>query len=180
MNKTFSSAILKEKIQHNNNSYGKLVKHFDHAPYAIQHFLHKIVPKGGVICAIHSKSILARTLAKIAKEKNCKIININGTKEATEKFLKAGVLAEGLQPDIYLTEPEGFTQGGAIINPDETEHLNNNTELIGVGSALQWTKNTPANYDFIPLTKIVSELGIHKPEHLEQEINASFFSLLSS
>lgn len=174
--KFFSSPFLidkigKTEIQHR----GRLLRHFEHALSAISYHLEKVVPKGGIVCAYHPKGILANVLPQIAKEKNCEIISIHGTKEAVENFLKAGVLSnhKPSEADIFLAEPDGLSSDGALFKPHETLDLPHK-EIIAVGSALQFTKERPATHDIAAVYRIVTELGVYSPEHLEKEITSAF------
>jgi len=155
---------------------GQIIRHFQKAEYAISYHLERAIPKGGVVCAFFPKSILAQILPKIAKEKNCKVISVNGTRKATTALMAAGVIDNQTKvedADIYITEPNGFTPGGALATPEEEKVLKN-FDVIGVGSYFQATKRLPADHDFIKLTKIISELGIHSPEQFHTELSAFF------
>lgn len=130
--------------------------HLKHTPYNLHYYLSRIVPRGGTVCALYPKRILTSLLADIAKEKNCRIITH---------------AAPGAPPqaDLYLAEPDAFTPGGALASPKEAPALAQCVP-IGVGSALQWTRTTPATHDFVALEKTVTELGVYTPEDLEQHL----------
>ncbi len=159
----FTSPIL-ESTRVNGQSY----KQLQNALYAIQYNLEKILPKGGTACVLFPKNILENILPAAAKEKNCKIILIQGPKILASNLLKERLLEPNTnkEADVYITEPAGFTPGGALVEPNEVKQLQN-LPVIGVGSALQWTMRAPAEYDYIVLSKIVTETGIHSPEDFE-------------
>ncbi|MEM3154917.1 MAG: hypothetical protein QW165_05155 [Candidatus Woesearchaeota archaeon] len=169
---TFTSPFLPKIL----TDRGRLLRHLEKAELAISFHLQKIVPKGSIICAYHPKSILAKILPNIAKEKNCKIIAIHGTKEAMQAFIKSGTLTYELphKADTFLAEPDGLTADGALFNPKEVCELPHN-EIIAVGSVLQFTNKRPANYDVANVSKIVTEIGTYTPEHLALEIPNAFF-----
>lgn len=177
----FTSPFLLENINSaDKKHHGRLLKHFENAAESISYHLTKIVPKGGIVCAYHPKSILAHILPVIAKEKNCKVIPVHGTKQAMAAFLKAGIISNLPlnEADVIITEPDGLTSDGALFTSHEAAELPHR-ETIAVGSALQFTKNRPATHDIAPVYKIATELGIHSPEHLEKDF-VSAFSWLSS
>lgn len=179
--KSFSSPFLINNLRKIDSTHqGRLLRHFENALSAISYHLEKIVPKGGIICAYHPKGILASILPAIAKEKNCKVIPVHGSKHAISALLNAKVVAHLplTEADIILTEPDGLSSDGALFKPHEAAELPHR-EVIAVGSALQFTHERPASHDIAPVSKIVTELGIHSPEHLEKE-TASAFSWLSS
>ncbi len=175
----FSSPILAENVAHFSKDpilRGEIAAHFQNALYAIQYHLEQALPKGGVVCALYPKSILEHILPEAAKKKGCKVIALHGTKGATLALLKAQVLENNTdisKADIYITEPAGFTPGGALTNPDETK-LVENSNVLAVGSALQWTNNTPSTHDFAPISKTITELGIYSPEHFKEIISRAF------
>jgi len=167
MHNAFSSPILIENTA--KLERGLLLKHFENAIYAIEYHLENILPKGGIVCAFFPKSILEHVLPAAAQKKNCKVINVQGTKEAIQALMKAGVLdneASMEEADIYITEPDGFTTGGALVRPEEAKTLKN-IQVMGVGSIFQKANTTPATHDYIPLSKMITELGIYSPEHIE-------------
>ncbi len=177
----FISPFLTEKLNTIDQRHrGRLIKHFENAAESISYHLAKIVPKGGIICAYHPKGILAHILPKIAKEKNCKVIPVHGTKHAISEFMKAGVVAHLplTEADVIITEPDGLTSDGALFKPHEAADLPH-SEVIAVGSALQFTNTRPATHDIAPVYKIATELGVYSPAHLEREA-ANAFSWLSS
>jgi len=180
--KLFSSSFLIDKVSKTEKQHrGILLRHFENALSAISYHLEKVVPKGGIVCTYHPKGILANVLPSIAKEKNCKIISIHGTKEAVENFLKAGVLSNNkpAEADVFLAEPDGLSSDGALFKPHETPDLPHK-EIIAVGSAFQFTKERPATHDIASVHRMVTELGIHSPEHLEKEITSAFSWMTSS
>ena len=166
----FSSPFLIEKYSNIEN--GHLIRHLDNALNAISYHLDSAIPRGSIICAHYPKGILGNVLPVIAKEKNCKIISVHGTKQATAEFLKADLLINApiTEADVFLTEPGGFSADGALVLPHEKLP---HTEFIAVGSILQWTDQRPASHDLCTVSKIITEIGIYKPEQLKKEINAS-------
>src|SRR5574342_26280 len=177
----FTSPLLADKLSMmDHRHHGRLLKHFESAAEAISYNLAKLVPKGGIIGAYHPKGILEHILPAIAKEKNCKVIPVHGTKHAISEFMKAGVLAHLplTEADLIITEPDGLTSDGVLFTPHEAAELPHN-EVIAVGSALQFTNTRPATHDIAPVYKIATELGIHSPEQLETELTSAF-SWLSS
>jgi hypothetical protein len=182
MRGAFSSSFLIDKISKvDKTQRGRLLKHFENALGAISYHLERVVPRGGVICAYHPKGILGSILPAIAKEKNCKVLTVHGTKQAVVSLMKAGVLSTGnpAEADVFLTEPDGLSADGALFKPHEASDLPHK-EIIAVGSALQFTKERPASHDIAPVYKIVTELGIHSAEHLEKEVTFAFSWLASS
>jgi len=182
MREAFSSSFLVDKISTIDKTHrGRLLKHFESALGAISYHLERIVPRGSIICAYHPKGILGSILPVIAKEKNCKVITIHGTKHAVTELMKAGVLSTGnpAEADVFLAEPDGLSADGALFKPHEASDLPHK-EIIAVASALQFTKERPASHDIAPVYKIVTELGIHSAEHLGKEITSSFSWLASS
>ncbi len=178
--KTFSSSFLIDKVSKTQHR-GRLLRHFENALSAISYHLEKVVPKGSIVCAYHPKGILANVLPQIAKSKNCKIISIQGSKEAIENFLKAGVLSnyKPSEADVFLAEPDGLSSDGALFLPKEARDLPHK-EIIAVGSVLQFTKERPATHDIASVHRMVTELGIYSPEHLEKEITSAFSWMISS
>jgi len=166
---TFSSPFLTSNLER-----GQLLRHLENAPNAISYHLDRAIPRGSIICAYYPKGILGSILPAIAKEKNCKIISVQGTKQATAEFLKAGLLANSpiTEADIFLTEPDGLSADGALVLPHEKLPHN---EFIAVSSILQWTKQKPSTHDVIPIHKTITELGIYTLEQLE--INAASLAL---
>lgn len=174
----FSSPFLTENIERFSSDplkRGAILKHFQNAEYALAYNLEKILPKGGVVWALFPKTILGQLLPWVAARKQCKIISVHGIKEATMALLKARALdSDTPTPDLFLTEPDGFTPGGAFFQPNEAKMLEG-LELVGIGSAFQQITAFPATHDYVPLSKIITELGIHSPEDFEKEANV--FSL---
>jgi len=125
-----------------------------------------------VVAVYHAKDTLANILPEIAKERNCTVIAIEPGKQAQRAFRDAGILSDASNADIILIEPAGFTKGGALVAPSEAKDLEGK-KVVGVGSILQWTTELPAHYDFVPLTHIITEIGVHTPEHLHEEITSS-------
>lgn len=182
MRGVFSSSFLIDEISKvDKTNRGAMLKHFESALGAISYHLEKIIPRGGIICAYHPKGILGNILPVIAKEKNCKVITVHGTKHAVTELMAAGVLSTGnpAEADIFLAEPDGLSADGALFKPHEASDLPHK-EIIAIGSALQFTKERPASHDIAPVYKIVTELGIHSAEHLGKEITSSFSWLTSS
>ncbi len=166
--KAFSSPILE------NNKHVS-AKYYQNTLYALTYHLEKALPQGGIVCALFPKGILQHILPKAAKEKNCTVIIIQSTKEATLAFMQAGVLDQKTDPgkaDIYITEPAGFSQNGALVSPQETATIKK-YNAIGIGSALQFQEKIPAEYDWLPMSKIITELGIHSIENFEEEFKRS-------
>jgi len=140
--------------------------------YAISYYLEKALPTGGVVKAYFPKEILGSILPVVAKEKNCKIISIGGSKHATAELLKAGVLVNGdFEADVVLVEPDGMTAEGALLKPEEAKQMKQ--EAVAVGSISKWASKSPASHDTVQVTKTITELGIFSPEQLEQELSAS-------
>ncbi len=145
-------------------------KNPENAEYSLSYYLEKAIPRGSVIYALFPKTILAKLLPPIAKQKHCTVISLYGSHEATLNLLKAGTFGKDIpEPDIILTEPDGFTFGGALFRPEETK-LVNGLPLICIGSSNQWTPILPATHDLVPVKRIISELGIHTPEQIEELI----------
>ncbi len=153
----FSSPLLQAKHRSTENT-----------EYALSYYLEKVIPRGGVVYVLFPKTILAKLLPPIAEKKNCKVITLYGSHEATLYSRKAA------EPDIILAEPDGFTYGGALFKPEETK-LVKGLPLVCIGSSKQWSSIRPATHDLVPVQKIVSENGIHTPEQIE-EFTASFYS----
>ncbi len=161
----FSSPLLKNQP-----------KNLQNAEYALSYYLERAIPRGSVIYALFPKTILGRLLPQIAKMKNCTVISFYGTHEATLSLLKAGKYDKSLpEPDIILTEPDGFAFGGALFKPEETKIVNG-LPLICIGSSHQWTPIIPATHDLVHVQKIISEHGIHTPEQIEEIISSSYSS----
>jgi hypothetical protein len=129
--------------------------------YAISYHLEKAIPRGSVIYALFPKKILGKLLPPIAKAKNCTII--------THLTGKAGKIE---RPDIILTEPDGFSAGGALFTPEETKIVSG-LPIVCVGSTKQWTHILPATHDLVPVYRIISERGIHTSEQMEEIISFS-------
>lgn len=150
-----------------------LIKQKEYINDSLKYYLDQAIPKGSIICAIYPKKILTELLPQIAKEKHCKIINIYGTKELTRTLLKTNLLAaENQKPDLFITEPDALTPGGALVKPNELSSLQDK-KLIGITTTQQWTNEKPETHDYIPLHLTITELGIHTPENLDEELNAS-------
>lgn len=182
MRSIFTSQFLTEKISTVDRTHrGRMVRHFESALESISYHLERVVPRGGIVCVYHPKGILGSILPQIAKEKNSKVITVHGTKHAVAALMKAGVLLTGnpAEADVFLAEPEGLTADGALFKPHEARDLPHK-EIIAIGSALQFTKERPASHDIAPVYKIVTELGIYSPEHLEREATSAFSWLASS
>jgi hypothetical protein len=140
--------------------------------YALSYHLDKTIPRGSVIYALFPKKILGKLLPKIVKEKKCTLITLYGN-QAPLKQLSADSHGKELpEPDIILSEPDGFTFGGALFKPEETE-LVSELPLLCIGSGKQWTPITPSTHDLVPVKKIISEHGIHTPEQMEEIIASS-------
>lgn len=172
---TFSSPILLERIKQ--IPRGALIKHLEKAKYALSYNLEKILPKGGTVCALYPKTILQHILPQAAKECRCKVICVSGTSEIINELIKNNVFDDKTsieKADLYITEPDGFTPEGALVRPEETELLQK-FEVIGIGSALQYTQKLPSTHDCIPISKTITELGIYT----SQELNASSCSKFS-
>jgi len=170
MQRIFSSPLFIDKAAQLPKK--SLQQHLRHARYALAHHLSSIIPYGSVVAVYHAKDTLADILPEVAKERNCTVIAIEPGKRAQRAFHDAGILSDTGHADIILTEPAGFTKGGALVAPPETKELEGKN-VIGVGSILQWTTESPAHYDFVPLTYIVTEIGAHTPEQLYEEITSS-------
>ena len=167
----FSSPILLERISQlaETTQRGTVLKHFENALYALNYHLEKIIPKGGIICAIYPKTILQTILPSIAEQKNCKVMLIGGTPEIIKTLKEKGILIEAGHADIYLTEPDGFNEEGAFVKPQETEVLMN-YNTIAIGSIYQWTDIPPATHDSVPIEKTITEAGILMPEQLKESL----------
>ncbi len=182
--KAFSSPILLENISRMSNDpalHGQLLKHFQNALYAISYHLEQALPKNGVVCALFPKSILAQVLPAAAKKRNCKVISVHGTKEATLALGKAHVLdteTDICAADFYLAEPDGLTHGGAYADPAEASMLKEHNPTA-ISSIFQWTTTNPATHDFVPLSTVITELGRHKTEHVSEAINAFSWQALT-
>ena len=162
MQTIFSSPLLKNQP-----------KNPQHAGYALSYHLEKAIPRGSVIYALFPKTILGQLLPPIAKKKNCTVISFYGTHEATLNLLKTGKYDKSLpEPDIILTEPDGFALGGALFKPEETKIVNG-LPLVCIGSSHQWMPILPATHDLVQVQKIISEHGIHTPEQIEEIISFS-------
>ena len=157
MHTIFSSPFLVENIARISNDplkRGAMLKHFQNAEYVLAYNLEKMLPKGGVVWVLFPKTILRQLLPAIAAKKKCKVISIHGTKEAAMGLLKARVLGNGVPiPDLLLTEPDGFTPGGAFFQPNEAKMLEG-LELVGIGSAFQRTSRLPATHDICRFQKL--------------------------
>ncbi len=131
-----------------------------------------MLPKGGIAHVYFPKEILGAILPAIAKEKNCKIVSIAGTKQATQALMEAGVLTNSTEePDVVLAEPDGLTADGMLLKPEEAKQLKQ--DAIAVGSTVNWKKKCPASHDTVEITRTITERGIYSPGQLEQEISAS-------
>jgi len=145
----------------------------ENSEYALSYYLEKIIPQGGVIYALFPKTILAKILPHIAKKKHCIVIAYQGSHEATHNLLKAGTFNKNIpEPDLILAEPDGFTYGGALFKPEETQYVEG-LPVICVGSSQQWTPVAPATHDLVQVKSIISEHGIHTPEQIEETIASS-------
>jgi len=146
--------------------------------YAISYYLEQILPKGGIAHVYFPKEILGAILPAIAKEKNCKIVSIGGTKQATQELIKAGVIAESHEePDVILVEPDGMTADGILLKPEEAKQLKE--DAIAVGSISKWASKCPASHDIVQVSKTITEHGIYSLKDLKQELNASSSELSS-
>jgi len=127
--------------------------------YALEFYLNQIVPRGGIVQAIYPKSILAKLLPKVAKERNAKIV-VAGRNEFFPQLMKSGlVLNVPAEPDVYIGEPEAFSEHGVFISPHETEEWVH-PSVVAIGRQHQWADEHRARFDIVPVKKVVSELGI--------------------
>jgi hypothetical protein len=146
--------------------------------YALSYYLENILPKGGTACVLYPKKILTEILPEAASAKKCKIICLNGPPGLISKLTKTGLLQKEMaEADIYITEPEGFTRGGALVHSTETQALKQHN-LVGIGSIYNWTQTTPAAHDTIQLERVITEKGIYTSEHFE--LNAFSSQALST
>jgi hypothetical protein len=139
----------------------------EHSLKAIEYYLEKIIPRNTHINVINPKKILLQLLPEIAKQKNC-TIQTNNNKEFLKKIIENKTYAQK-QPELNIIELDYITEDGGLITPTQ---FNKNIPTIGISSINNLTTNNSQNYDFIKPDKIVSEIGIYKPENIIQEINA--------
>jgi hypothetical protein len=132
---------------------GTRIPNKQHTKYALAYYLEKLIPKNSVISAIHPKQILKELLPQITKNKNCRITN------------------DPAKADVIIVEPEGLTKDGAFFKPHEARTLQG-LELVGIGITSKWSNSTPAEYDFAPLERVITEKGIFKPKHLEITVSS--------
>ena len=128
---------------------------------AILYHLENILPRGGTACVLFPKKILSTLLPKAAVSKNCEILLYGSPTKELRNFK---VVKEIPKADVYIIEPDGFTEGGALVRPEETPILAK-LDCVGVGSVHQWTEDQPAEYDFVEITKYVTEKGVHSKDN---------------
>ncbi len=150
----FTSAIFRENTKRApEHTKKEPTMHSERSLYAIAHYLEQVIPKGGVVCVIHPKSILQNILPKLAQRKRCEIITYK----------------QGVEADLYLTEPEGFSRNGAIVLPEEAK-LIKQFETTAVGSIAQWTDKPNSKHDCVRTARTVTEIGVYKHEHFVYEL----------
>ncbi len=129
--------------------------------YALSYYLQEVIPKGCVIEAFPGP-ILSAILPSVAMQKNCKV----KCSALAHELARLNLLANS-NPELTIVEPAFFVEGGALVAPGSVSSLQN---LVGVGSVSQWTAENPADLDFVPLAKVVTEIGVFSPEEFVNEI----------
>lgn len=163
----FSSPITKAHIKNTpSKSHGQLIKQLENTKYALGYYLEKTIPKGGTICLLYPKTILRSILPEIAERKKCRVICVGAETKLTQELMEKGILEQkNTEPDIYLTEPDGICQDGAIVRPQETETLKQ-YKTYAITSTLQWTEKTPPTHDCVEVYKTITEKGIMRIDSL--------------
>jgi len=140
--------------------------------YALRFYLSQVIPRGGIVAVLHPKVILARLLPQVAKEKRARVIALGASREAVQQFADAGVLIEGSAAgaDVFLCEPELLVDGGVLVSADESE-LIGKYPAIAVASVAQLSSRDVAHLEFVPLAKVVSEVGVFPSEFLKEEVS---------
>lgn len=137
--------------------------------YALAYHLESLLPKNGLVEIINPKEILSSLLPAIALQQNCRVKCRGASDEFRRVFAKLNLLAADGVPDVVLMEPDFLTEGGALVLPQAARA----GPLVGVCSIDKWTKSNPNTHDFVPLTKIVTELGVFSPSSLKEELKLS-------
>lgn len=175
----FSSPLLHNTVsQLSRTHYSQLLSHFQHAQRALSYYLDAAIPRGSTICAIAPGPLLATLLPSLAEEKNARVIILGPHKHGFEHVLSN---EHPNNADLYLVEPAGLTTQGGLCTPEHSA-LAATYPCTGIASILQWTPQTPASYDFVPLKNVITELGNHNIEHFDELTSASSWqtsSLLS-
>lgn len=140
---------------------------------AIEYHLSKSVPKGGAVCVIYPKGILAEVLPKVAAERKLKVLVIGGPPALRSALARQGSLEvrEDVPIDLFLTEPTAFGRDGAWVHPSES-YAFADLEVLGVGSMLQWLSHTPKDCDLVKIKAVVSEKGVFSSEHFDEEVRS--------
>ncbi|RJQ18673.1 hypothetical protein C4580_06265 [Candidatus Woesearchaeota archaeon] len=148
---------------------------------AIAYHLAKVLPRGGVVGVVYPKGIAEEILAGVAKERNCRIRCFGASQKLCLQLQREGVLEvrEDVPIDVFLTEPDGFGPNGAWVRPNESELLVS-LPVVGFGSVLQWSQQTPKSHDLVPLKGVVSEKGVYNSTALlDEEVRATLPWLVS-
>ena len=132
--------------------------------YAFAYHLGTILPKNGIVEVLSPGPILKSLISQVAFQKQCKVLCRDV--ELKHELAQAGILAQGGTPDVVLIESDFLTEGGVLVLPQIAQ----NTSLVGICSVEKWTKSNPSTHDFVPLRKIVTEVGIFSPEDLKREL----------
>ena len=129
--------------------------------YALSYYLQQVIPKGSVIGAVPGP-LLSALLPSVAIQQNCKVSCL-----ALAHELARLDLLTNKTPDLVLVEPAFFVEGGALVVPGSVTSFQN---LVGIGSVSQFTYDNPAELDFVPLSKVVTEIGVLSPEEFMNEL----------
>ena len=145
--------------------------------YALEYYLNKVIPKSGTVCVISPKKYLTSFLPRIAKEKKCSLFVINAQLDFLKTLLdnKVPYVCPSYLPeaDVHLIEPQGITNGGILVSPNDAKVAQHNG-LTAVVSASHWSSDSHPSLDMISAKNIVSELGILTQEKFEEEVSVVF------
>ena len=138
--------------------------------YALNYYLESVLPKGGVVEVVAPGAVLQEVLPGAAAAQQCKVLPVHASAEFRHALAECGVLAREGMSDVTLIEPDFFVSGGALVRPENNARKN----VVGAGSVTRWTRANPKTHDFVPLAKVVTELGVMSVEECEFKLSGLF------